>query len=355
MNLHLVRRSLDAFAARAFVVLALGSAFACAKPRPAEAPQVSPSADVTPSAPQAETNTGDDEAPPAWTKPFLWRIEGKAPSYLFATIHVADTRLAPAPDAVISAFNDVQVLNTEVPMDKLDAATLAPRIQLPGSRTLCDVLSPATCTRIEGAITARRLPWEPFRRMKPWVIATQLTFLDRVIRNTEQPPLDAGLYQEARDANKEVGGLETVDEQFAALDGLSAEEQAYMVKDALDSLDRKKAGAVDPVAEILDAYISGEDDAATRVIAKAPDPKNAVAIRIHKRLITDRNVVMATRIAKRLQSGKAHLFAIGLAHLLGNDNIVALLGKRGLKVTRVDAVGESAAPVRIQPTPRVQP
>ena len=333
---HLVRRSLDAIARRAFVVFALGFAFACATPRPAETSQVSPSADVTPSAPQAETNSGDDEAPPAWTRPFLWRIEGKTPSYLFATIHVADARLAPAPAAVISAFNDVQVLNTEVPMDKLDAAKLAPRVQLPGNKTLCDVLSHATCSRIEDAITARHLPWEPFRRMKPWVIATQLTFLDRVIRNTEQPPLDAGLYQEARDANKEVGGLETVDEQFAALDGLSAEEQGYIVKDALDSLDRQKAGAVDPVAEILDAYISGEDDAAMRVIAKAPDPKNAVGVRIHKRLIADRSVVMATRIAKRVQSGKSHMFALGLAHLLGSDSVIAVLVKRGVKVTRVE-------------------
>ena len=56
-----------------------------------------------------------------------------------------------------------------------------------------------------------------------------------------------------------------------------------------------------------------------------------------KRLITDRNKVMTDRIAAKLKASpnKTYLFAVGSAHLLGDDGIVAQLKKKGLTVERV--------------------
>src|SRR5215471_8695107 len=50
-------------------------------------------------------------------KPFLWRIEGPVPSYLYGTIHIPDQRVLAIPDVVKKAMAVSDAVYTEVPFD----------------------------------------------------------------------------------------------------------------------------------------------------------------------------------------------------------------------------------------------
>jgi uncharacterized protein YbaP (TraB family) len=53
-------------------------------------------------------------APAPWTRPFLWRIEGAAPSYLFGTMHLPDERAAHFPPSVAQALESSQAVVLEI-------------------------------------------------------------------------------------------------------------------------------------------------------------------------------------------------------------------------------------------------
>src|SRR5437773_1181942 len=51
------------------------------------------------------------------TKPFLWRIEGPVPSYLYGTIHLPDSRVLDMPEVVRQAIAASDGIFTELPID----------------------------------------------------------------------------------------------------------------------------------------------------------------------------------------------------------------------------------------------
>src|SRR6185295_13415884 len=53
----------------------------------------------------------------ATEKPFLWRIDGAPPSYLYGTVHVPDQRVLELPEVVRRAFDASDVFNAEIPLD----------------------------------------------------------------------------------------------------------------------------------------------------------------------------------------------------------------------------------------------
>src|SRR5262249_18890414 len=69
-------------------------------------------------------------------KPFLWRIDGTPPSYLFGTVHVPDARVLELPDVVRRAFDASDVFNAEIPLDDATQASMMGKIMLPPGQDL---------------------------------------------------------------------------------------------------------------------------------------------------------------------------------------------------------------------------
>src|SRR5436190_24102584 len=69
-------------------------------------------------------------------KPFLWRIEGAVPSYLYGTVHVPDQRVLDLPDVVKKAFDASEIIYTEIPLDAATQAATVSRLMLPADQDL---------------------------------------------------------------------------------------------------------------------------------------------------------------------------------------------------------------------------
>jgi uncharacterized protein len=219
---------------------------------------------------QAQTEARAQAYASAVKSPFLWRIEGPVPSYLYGTIHVPDPRVTSLPPSVEQAFASSGGVFTEIPMDGALQIGMMSKMLLPGDQNLSQVLGPELHARLNDTIE-RSLPQSsmPMRgamsamlsRMKPWAAMVQLAmieFLPDMMAGTKA--LDTALYERAKKEGKEIGGLETIDEQLAVFEGLTMDEQVRMLKLTLDAMDESLKAGRSASRELIDGYITGDLD-----------------------------------------------------------------------------------------------
>jgi hypothetical protein len=291
---------------------------------------------VLPGAPRAEPVPERDASsrPAPTAKPLLWKIERQPTSYLYGTIHVSDPRVLALPAAVQGALERSEVVYTEIPLDPATQQRVQLALALPQGETLKAALPGEIYARAERFLSARGVAIELFQGQKVWVLATLLPMLDYVGRGR---PLDEELYTWAQRRGKRTAGIETVEMQVAAMESAGREGEVALLRETLAHLELAAAQKRDPMGELIELYLAGDEDKIAAASFAYVDRGDAVLRRVLDALIDQRNDYMAGAIAERLQAepGGAHFFAVGAMHLPGQRGVVAQLRSRGLRVTRV--------------------
>lgn len=88
--------------------------------------------------------------------------------------------------------------------------------------------------------------------------------------------------------------------------------------------------------EPREVYFSGDESRAAALLRSSADVNKGkpAPLAFEKRLLGDRSQRMIERIRARLRDGKPRLYAVGMAHLVGDNGVVALLRRSGMKVVR---------------------
>ena len=325
-----------------FVALLVGCS---SKSAHVDAPHETASASAAPSVSAAPVASASATAAPpvataAW-HPLLWRVAGNKPSYLFGTIHVPDPRLANFPPELKKALGDSDEVVNEMPLDASSMLALVGAIQLPQGKSLATELPPALYTRLKTLFDQQGLgaKFPLLEHIKVWAIAAQVALLDHQSEMAAGKGIDMILHDDGKAAGKATSGIETAAEQLAVFDGLSKDEQARMLEQTLDQRDKDRQEGKDPVTRLMNLYVSGDEAPLLAELDAGFDSKRPLDVKLFKRLITDRNKRMADRIAVLVKThpGRAYFVAVGAAHLLGDDGVVAQLKKKGLSVERVTA------------------
>ena len=272
---------------------------------------------------------------------FLWRMEGPKPSYVFGTIHLPDPMITRLKPAVADAIEKSDVVLCEVPLDADSAAKMAKKIRSV-AQPLSAVLPMDLYNRAMQAIKLAIPNVNPgaLDRMPVWALEGLIRTLDQQARYPYRKPLDDVIYEKAQAAGKEVGGLETDEEQLDVLKTLSTADQIKMLRSTLNELDRSHREGFTEMEELRAFYLAGDLDAlyskVTHATDKADLPVN-VRESFMNALFTQRNRRMAARIhGKRLIAPqKSYFFAVGAGQLPGPDGVLKLLEKLGYKLTRV--------------------
>ena len=111
-----------------------------------------------------------------------------------------------------------------------------------------------------------------------------------------------------------------------------------MLRSTLEDMQKARREKRSPIEELRETYLKGELAGIEEKIGelmKGLDP--ALLKRVLAALITKRNHVMAERMAAKMKDagGKSFFFAVGAGHLPGDEGVLKLLEKAGLKVERV--------------------
>lgn len=258
-----------------------------------------------------------------WGHGLLWEISkpGTDPSYLFGTIHSEDPEVLQLAPPVRQAFEQSDSVVLEIMMDMDAMIFSSTAMLLMDGRTLSDLVGKSLFNKTAKAIQSRGIPEAVLERMKPWAAATTLSI---------PPPrtgmmLDLHLYQQAQEAGKQLHGLETIEEQLAVFDSMPESDQIRMLRDAVGNLDE-----IDRMNEELLVLYKRRDLAGMMALSehymKAGDP--GVSRDLERRLIVDRNRLMAERMQPYLQAGNAFV-AVGSLHLPGDQGLLNLLDRRG--------------------------
>ncbi|MEJ2115131.1 MAG: TraB/GumN family protein [Gammaproteobacteria bacterium] len=273
-------------------------------------------------------------------KPFLWKIEGdRATSYLFGTVHLPDARISTLHESVEQAFSDSEYIYTEIPLETSDMLAQANYLMLEGDQTLAEIVGSDLLRRADNIVKDINpaLTIDPFLKFKVWALATSLPLLEQQLDNPGVLPLDAQLYQRAGNEGKGTGGIETIQEQLSYFENLTQEEELKMLRDTIEFMEDANNQEQSLAEEFIQYYSQGDVDAFGELMVKYIK-EDEFSKDFIKKILFDRNVIMAERIYKKLQENpdRSYFFAIGAGHYWGATGVQNLLINNGLSISRVE-------------------
>jgi len=263
---------------------------------------------------------------------FLWSIarDGRT-SYLYGTIHAARSEwMFPGPRTRAAlAASDTLALELDV---------LDPDVQARLARALraraATPLPPPLAARLERRLVAECMDPSVWRALAPeFQVASLAVMAGRRDGLDPTYAVDLVLAVAARELGKKTVSLETPEAQIAALTMPTPNATVEFVSSALDELE---SGRARPLLLRLAAAWSGSDLAELESYERWCDCLRTAADReAMKRILDDRNPVLAAAIDK-LHAGGASVFAAtGSLHMIGANGLPALLRQRGYTVEAV--------------------
>ncbi len=265
---------------------------------------------------------------------FMWRYSNaKTTLFLTGSVHVLKPSSYPLPVQFEEAFSQAQTLVLEVNLADLNKAELQQAFQqralLPAQQSLSQQLGPNLTRRVATQLSRYGIEIASLSRFKPAAVTQQLVMLRLV---TMGYPNNSGVEQHflAKLNGRRVQALETIGEQLDLLFNQPMPVQIALLEETLEQFDQ-----VDQqMSELVLAWMAGDDQ---RMLAefKAQAGSSAEAKLFYEKLLDDRNITMANKIAALLNKPGTHLVVVGAAHCAGDKGIVRLLKERGLAGQRI--------------------
>jgi uncharacterized protein YbaP (TraB family) len=172
---------------------------------------------------------------------------------------------------------------------------------------------------------------------KIWSLANSLPILEAGFGAAKKVTVDEAIAGVASDYRKEIGGLETPEEQILVFDSLKKDEQINLLEQMLDYMEYLDSVGRNPVEEYYDAYLSGSEDQILQMVYEGLDENDPLTEKIISNILIERNHKIKDRIVEKINENadKSYFFAVGVGHFVGEENIIELLEKEGFTVERV--------------------
>ncbi len=254
----------------------------------------------------------------------LWKIEHKdldKPSYLLGTIHILCKDDFAIPEKVTNAFNETEKLVLEVDMSDTKALMEVQKKMMSGGK-LTEELSKEQQTFLDDLLK-KELKMS-LQMVNNYTLMTVYTLL---IQQTYSCPVkkmyEVELTSLAKANNKKVAGLETLNGQ---LDFFAKAYPKDFLWQQIKLFSEYKALMADMVTSYKNEEIGKlhHDMKDERFFNKNAEHW----------MLTVRNKNWAELMPKMMKE-QSNLFAVGAAHLPGENGVIALLQKQGFTVTPV--------------------
>jgi hypothetical protein len=276
--------------------------------------------------PPAATAHGTPPAPGPYRQGLLWQLRAPsgAVSHLFGTIHLGSPEVATPSAAVRAALQTSRSFGMEVLFDSDTLLAVGSSVIAPAGRSLAARAEPALRERTVSLLAAYGVDAEAAGRLKPWAAWTTLALPP----GETGLPLDLVLMGEAEALGLARFGLETLAEQTALFDQLSAADELELLRAAVCLYEEQ---AVER-ASLVQAWRQ-QDLAALYAAGTAED--SPAGRRLLQRMLHQRNATMFERLLPQLAAGGAFV-AVGALHLAGTDGLLARLAAAGYRVKAVE-------------------
>ena len=262
-------------------------------------------------------------------KSLLYEISGNGiskPSYLYGTIHIICKNDFVMTEATKQKFSETQQVYLELDMDdpKMMPKMMKSMYMTDGS-TLKTLISEADYQKVSQFFKdSLKTNIGMLDKMKPFVLSSMT--IPKLIACPSQSYEETFLKMAQKD-NKEVLGLETVEEQFDALDKMGMKKQAdlMLVKMIENWNDGKQE-----LKQLIKDYKNQDVEAMYEDMTKS----KTMDTQFEEDLLVSRNKNWISKIQKIIKE-KSTFFAVGAGHLGGKKGVITLLRNEGFTVKAV--------------------
>ena len=263
----------------------------------------------------------------------LWKIEGPTNQvFLLGSLHLLSETNYPLAAPITAAYTNAAVVVFEADVAEMNKPEVQMKLmlkgQLPAGETLSNHLSPELFAQFNQSLKKLGLPPEMFLQFKPSIAAVTLSVLElQKLKFDLEKGIDQHFSKLAVADGKKIVPLETLEFQMNLITDVSKEEGELLMKSTLKDIDKVRS----MYAEMLKAWQTGDDRALEKLLNDSMSEYPALA----KRMLTDRNERWVPIIQDLVRGGKNVLVVVGAGHLVGDQGVVELLKKKGLKVRQL--------------------
>jgi uncharacterized protein YbaP (TraB family) len=251
----------------------------------------------------------------------LWRITGdglEQPSYLFGTMHLNDKRLFHFPDSLYHFLHRADEFAMEIDMDELNNRII--NFNTSDTAGFLKEVRQEQYKKLALELESRYgIPADQVTKKQAWLYKQMLQAPVKTKAGEMDSFVDIYLYNIAKQDGKKLAGIETIEEQMELYQDFGDElilNNKYF---------RKKEKEIKE--QLIRIYIN-QDLNAINLWFQMMEPSERYKV------LTKRNLKMADRI-KEMSAGKSCFFAVGAAHLPGEDGLIELLTAKGFTVEPV--------------------
>jgi hypothetical protein len=262
-------------------------------------------------------------------KSLLYKISGNGlsqPSYLYGTIHIICKDDFVMNEVTKQKFSEAKQVYLELDMDdpKMMPEMMKSMYMTDGS-TLKTLMSGADYQKVSQFFKdSLKTNIEMLDKMKPFVLSSMT--IPKLLACPSQS-YEETFVKMAKKENKEILGLETVQEQFGALDKMGMKKQAdlMLVKMIENWNDGKQE-----LKQLIKDYKNQDVEAMYEDMAKS----KMMDAQFEEDLLATRNKNWISKIQK-ITKEKPTFFAVGAGHLGGKKGVITLLRNEGFMVKAI--------------------
>lgn len=263
----------------------------------------------------------------------LWEIAGtKNRVHILGSVHFLRATDYPLPDKIMAVYKDADVVVFEVDLGNIDPLALQSMLTGvaidPRGKDLADFLGTSNYSSAERLAGDINIDLAMLRPYEPWFAALQITQLRLGQLGFDGTwGIESQLALKANADGKSIAGLETLEQQFDALDSLPAPAQRDFLMQTLED-----AGDIEQGLErIIAAWRDGDtvvlEEELLESLADQPD--------LYDRILVRRNRAWTRQIIGFANGDREYLIVVGALHLVGDDSVIRMLEDAGYDARQI--------------------
>lgn len=270
----------------------------------------------------------------AFQAQLLWEVKApksKNVSYIFGTHHLVSAEFLNEIPKVFSSFNKSDVIVGEIVLNNIDFASRIQTVaKMPKDTTYNDLLSAEEYELVNSELLKTlKLGLKELGMLQPQFILTLYSAsIHKSIDNEQNEHyLDSYFQHVGVEKNKEIIGLETVDQQIDLLfKSFTIKRQAELLVETIKHNDK----AVAQIEELNALYKAGKLDELYKMSSEKNHSFDFSAFEM-ERLLDARNTAWAETLDALMREKKCFV-AVGALHLPGENGLLKLLRSKGFRI-----------------------
>ncbi len=262
----------------------------------------------------------------------LWEIEHQETqqkSYIFGTIHLIPESYFNISDSLIYCIDVAEEIYLEINLDKindlLEISDLLSELIMPNGILLSQLLSEEEFKQVQSKMEEMNIPLFFYNKIQPMFLATYIHLNENsdIKKEDVQQTVsyDMEINKIALSKDKPIKGLESIDFQLKLLNCIPLKEQAkYLVSEINNELEQNNQ------QNLFEVYKNQDLELLKELIADPNIPEQFDELMLDKR---NKNWVEQI---KEIGKTKTCLYAVGAAHLIGENGILQMLSENGYSI-----------------------